>query len=234
MARQKGVAKTTRVSLQRTVDSVLIHDIRNLAFRLSSLLQNMDEHFENPGFRTNMVDTLVDTVRRMNTMVKSFHDHQQKVILKLKLNLNDVLGVLVQSLMPATTRRIRIETDFQEIPAMWGDSYYLQEAFTNLIQNAIDSMPDGGKLSIKTWRMDSRKAPKIAVEVSDTGAGMSPDFIESQLFQPFSTTKENGMGLGLYTTRQVILLHRGTIQLKSSTSEGTTFLIKFPAEENVT
>lgn len=229
MARKKSGIRAARVSLQKTVDSVLIHDIKNLAFRLSALLQNMDEHFENPVFRTNMVEALGDTVRRMNTMVKSYHDHKQQVILKLKLNLNDVLRLLIESLPAGAVRNIHIETEFAEIPNIWGDSFYLQEAFTNLIQNAIDAMPEGGTLRLQTRRADTPKSSRVEVKIADTGIGITEAFVENDLFQPFVTTKENGMGLGLYTARQVFALHGARISVKSVPAAGTTFTIKFPA-----
>lgn len=234
MARKRSGVSAARVSLQKTVDSVLIHDIKNLAFRLSALLQNMDEHFENPVFRTNMGEALADTVRRMNTMVKSYVDHQQQVILKLKLNLNDLLRMLLDSLSPGAVRHIKIETEFSEIPSIWGDSFYLQEAFMNLIQNAIEAMPEGGTLRVQTRRADTRKSPRVEIKITDTGVGISQTFIENELFQPFVTTKKNGMGLGLYTARQVFALHRGRIDVKSSPQTGTTFTILFPAETDAT
>src|SRR4051812_42663162 len=113
--------RTARVSVQRTVDSVLIHDIKNLACRLGPLLQNMSEHFEDPVFRTNLVEALGDSVGRMNTMVKSLSDRRQQVILKLKANLNDILQVLLDSLPPDVTQNIKIETSLMEIPPMWAD-----------------------------------------------------------------------------------------------------------------
>ena len=233
MAEKKTGVRAARVSLERTVDSVLIHDIKNLAFRLSALLQNMDEHFENPVFRTNLIETLRDTVRRMNTMVKSFHDRQHQVILKLKVNLNDILRPLIDSLPPASTRHLRIETGLSDIPPVWGDSFYLQEAFMNLIQNGIEAMPDGGTLSVQTRRADTRKSARVAVEIADTGVGMSQSFIKDGLFRPFVTTKENGMGLGLYTARQIVALQRGRIRVRSSPRAGTTFTVFFPAAPDV-
>ncbi|HSP06292.1 MAG TPA: hypothetical protein VLR94_03900 [Acidobacteriota bacterium] len=123
MGKKKSGIGPARVSLQRTVDSVLIHDIKNLAFRLSAVLQNMDQHFENPVFRTNMVEILEDTVGRMNSMVRSFHEHQRQVILKLKIQLNDILHLSIDSLLPRPISRINVEATFAEIPSIWGDSY---------------------------------------------------------------------------------------------------------------
>ena len=91
MAKRKTSTSASRVSLRRTVDSVIVHDLKNLAFRLSALLQNMDSNYENPLFKTSMMEVLADTIGRMDTIVKRFRDHQKQVIIKLRINLNDVL-----------------------------------------------------------------------------------------------------------------------------------------------
>jgi signal transduction histidine kinase len=193
----------------------------------------MDQHFESPVFRTNMMEILEDTVGRMNSMVRSFHEHQRQVILKLKIQLNDILHLSIDSLLPRPIPRINVETTFAEIPSIWGDSFLLQEAFMSLIQNALDAMPDGGTLRVQTRRADTRKSPRVAVEIADTGIGMSESSLETELFQPFSTTKESGLGLGLYTTRQIVALHSGRITVKSSPGAGTTVTIVFPVDANV-
>ncbi|HSP06293.1 MAG TPA: HAMP domain-containing sensor histidine kinase [Acidobacteriota bacterium] len=94
-------------------------------------------------------------------------------------------------------------------------------------------MPDGGTLRVQTRRADTRKSPRVAVEIADTGIGMSESFLETELFQPFSTTKESGMGLGLYTTKQIVALHSGRITVKSSPGVGTTVTIVFPVDADV-
>ena len=157
MAKRKTSTSASRVSLQRTVDSVIVHDLKNLAFRLSALLQNMDSNYDNPIFKTSMMEVLGDTIGRMDTIVKRFRDHQKQVIIKLRINLNDVLAGVLNSLPPKSIRQIKIETNLGELPPIWGDAFYLREAFLNLVENAIDAMPDGGTLTLRTWRADSRK-----------------------------------------------------------------------------
>src|SRR5204863_1547706 len=78
--------KRARPDVGETVDSVIVHDMKNLAFRLSTLLQNMDENYENPLFKKSMTDVLGDTIRKMNAIVKRFKEQQQHVIVKLKLD----------------------------------------------------------------------------------------------------------------------------------------------------
>ena len=232
MAKRKTSTSASRVSLRRTVDSVIVHDLKNLAFRLSALLQNMDSNYENPLFKTSMMEVLGDTIGRMDTIVKRFRDHQKQVIIKLRINVNDVLIALLDSLPNKSLRQIKIETNFEELPPIWGDSFYLREAFLNLVENAIDAMPDGGTLTLRTWRADTRSKKRVGVEIADTGIGITQEYLESKLFHPFMTTKDHGMGLGLFTAQQIFALHHGRLAVESAPHEGTSFRVFFPAESN--
>jgi signal transduction histidine kinase len=232
MAKRKTTAHASRVSLQRTVDSVLVHDLKNLAFRLSALLQNMDVNYENPLFKTSMMEILADTIGKMDTIVKRFRDHQQQVIIKLRINLNDVLTAMLKTLPHRAMKQIKIETEFNEVPTIWGDAFYLREAFANLVENALDAMPEGGTLTLRTWRSHSRRKSHVVVEISDTGVGITEEYLNSKLFQPFVTTKDNGMGLGLYTSQQIFALHHGQMEVETAPDEGTTFRIVFAADTN--
>jgi signal transduction histidine kinase len=218
--------------MQRTMDQVIIHDLKNLAFRLSALLQNMDMNYENPLFKTSMMEILADTIGKMDTIVKRFRDHQQQVIIKLRINLNDVLTAMLNSLPQKSVRQIEINTEFGDVPTIWGDAFYLREAFTNLVENALDAMPAGGTLTLRTWRSDTRRKSRVGVEISDTGIGITQEYLDSKLFQPFVTTKDQGMGLGLYTSQQIFALHHGQMEVESAPDEGTTFRILFPADNN--
>jgi signal transduction histidine kinase len=232
MAKRKTIARASRVSLQRTVDSVIVHDLKNLAFRLSALLQNMEINYENPLFKTSMMEILADTVGKMDTIVKRFRDHQQQVIIKLRINVNDLLIAMLNTLPKKAVKQIEIVTELGELPTIWGDAFYLREAFTNLVENALDAMPKGGTLSLRTWRSDTRRKSRVIVEISDTGIGISPEYLDSKLFQPFVTTKDHGMGLGLYTSQQIFALHHGQMEVESAPDEGTTFRVVFPADNN--
>jgi signal transduction histidine kinase len=230
ITKKKTTARASRISLQRTVDSVIVHDLKNLAFRLSALLQNMDMNYENPLFKTSMMEILTDTIGKMDTIVKRFRDHQAQVIIKLRINLNDVLAAMLNTLPQKAIKQVKIDTEFGELPSIWGDAFYLREAFLNLVENALDAMPHGGILTLRTWRSDSRHKSRVVVEISDTGVGITQAYLESKLFQPFVTTKDDGMGLGLYTSQQIFALHHARMEVESAPNEGTTFRILFPAE----
>jgi signal transduction histidine kinase len=224
--------KKPRVSVERTADSVIVHDMKNLAFRLSALLQNMEHNYENPLFKNSMMDVLGDTIRKMEGIVKRFRENQQQVIVKLRVDVNQMLKEITGVLMTKTNGSISSDMDFNEVPLIWADPYYLHNAFSSLIENSIEAMPDGGALVVRTKLITRRKKPKVMVEISDTGLGMTQSFMENTLFHPFMSTKERGLGLGLFTCQQIVQLHQGSIEVQSAPSSGSTFRILLPPEQH--
>lgn len=224
--------KKQHVSVERTADSVIVHDMKNLAFRLSALLQNMDENYENPLFKNSMMDVLGDTIRKMETIVRRFRENQQQVVVKLRIDVNQMLKELTQAILAKAGRRILPEMQFSEVPLIWADPYYLHNAFSSIIENSIDAMPDGGALGVRTRILTRRKKPKVVVEISDTGVGMTKSFMENTLFNPFMSTKEKGLGLGLFTCQQIVQLHQGSMEVESAPNSGSIFRIILPAEEH--
>ena len=118
-----------------------------------------------------------------------------------------------------------------------GDEYELEQAFVNLLLNALEAMGHNGSLTISTESMEANgepagqkeaiSAPRIRIAIQDTGPGIPPEFM-AQLYQPFFTTKPNGTGLGLAVTDRVIRDHQGTIHAESQLGAGTTFTITLP------
>lgn len=143
--------------------------------------------------------------------------------------LNDVLEDTL-SLCENQLKKSRIEVIRQfspDAPKILGDANQLQQVFTNLIVNAIDAMPGGGKLTLTTQCVPS--ARKVTAGISDTGEGISKEN-SSRIFDPFFTTKEvgKGTGLGLSIVYGIVKKHNGEIKVSSGKGEGTAFVLEFP------
>ncbi len=121
-------------------------------------------------------------------------------------------------------RNIRISTDIPEDILLWADEIFIRQAILNLLQNAVEAMPEGGTVKVTCCRVGKN----IFLEIADTGHGI-PESIKDKIFLPFYTTKERGTGLGLAIAHKIIVSHGGTISAESSSS-GTTFSISLPAE----
>ncbi|MFQ5881409.1 MAG: ATP-binding protein, partial [Candidatus Methylomirabilales bacterium] len=122
-----------------------------------------------------------------------------------------------------------------EVPSVHGDISELREALTNLILNALDAMPHGGKLTVQTSTLkDSRDELWVEVQVTDTGHGMTRE-VKERIFDPFFTTKgSRGSGLGLSVVHSIVRRHGGDIRVESELGKGTTFLIRLhPSGEPV-
>lgn len=111
-----------------------------------------------------------------------------------------------------------------DLPFIPLDPYQMRQVILNLISNAVQAMPDGGELRIRTYKLSSRQ---VALEVEDTGPGV-PDEIKEAIFNPFFTTKPRGIGLGLYVCRKIVEMHGGEIACEDGKGSGALFRIKLP------
>ncbi len=126
--------------------------------------------------------------------------------------------------MQASGATIQVEPELQAVPPILGDESALREALTNLIFNAVDAMPAGGRVTVRA-RRDGGAA---VIEVADTGTGMSPE-VRKRCLEPFFTTKgERGTGLGLSMVFGIIQRHGGTVDIESEIGKGTTFILRLP------
>jgi signal transduction histidine kinase len=103
-----------------------------------------------------------------------------------------------------------------------GDPEEIQEVFVNLVQNAIEAMGQGGTLTIKTYQQGGRPV----AEITDTGKGISPE-LKEKIFDPFFSTRHEGVGLGLSIAYRIVREHGGDIQVSSEVGKGTTFKVLF-------
>jgi signal transduction histidine kinase len=115
-----------------------------------------------------------------------------------------------------------------ELPPVWGNPARLQQVFTNLLINAQQATPSGGVITVSTEPSEDPKG--VWVHVADSGKGIPEEELE-RIFEPFYTRKEEGTGLGLSITRQIVLEHNGTIQVKSEVGQGSCFSVFLPAAE---
>ncbi|MGH2350930.1 MAG: ATP-binding protein [Chloroflexota bacterium] len=172
-------------------------------------------------------------VRRL----RDFYRQAQPSEYAVAVNVGQVIEQVVALTQPrwrsqalAEGRTITVELDLQVVPPIGGDEAELREAVTNLIFNAVDAMPEGGTITIRT-RPDGEH---VLIEVEDTGTGM-PDDVRRRCLDPFFTTKgERGSGLGLSMVHGIVRRHEGTLSIASELAVGTTFSIRLPVRPEQT
>ena len=173
------------------------------------------------------LDVIGDQIDRIANIVRSMLDSTRRPGLQLKpADVNSLLAQILEATQPTlASRNVELTTDMSAgLPLIEADVDQLQQVFMNLINNSLDAMPRGGKLSVAT-----RAEPAaVIIELADNGEGIARDHID-MIFDPmFSTKGGRGTGLGLTIVKQIVSEHGGEVDVKSPGGAGTTFHIKLP------
>jgi len=173
-------------------------------------------------------DLVYEQVDRANDIVEStLRLSTPKERKEISLNLNDVMDGALK-LFPLAG--VHLEKELGALPAISGDPEDLQLVFINLFKNAVEAMPDGGTLRLKSYWLKTGEESFAVAEIADTGAGIPPENLD-RIFEPFfSSHVTKGRGLGLSIVFRVIREHLGRIEVKSEVGQGSTFIVKIPVK----
>lgn len=236
IAQKERLVQTERVAAWRELARRLAHELKNPLFPLQITVENLlrareagPEQFEEV-FRES-TSTLLAEIANLKTIIGRFSDFSKMPAPQLQsVDLNGLVRGVVQLFQGQFSREpARIETVMQldSVPPISADPVLLRRVIENLVLNAIDAMPKGGRLTFRT-----ATAEKYGVfELSDTGTGLTPEECE-RLFTPYYTSKQHGTGLGLAIAQSVISDHHGKITVSSKKDEGTTFHVEVPLESS--
>lgn len=209
------------------ISAGIAHELRNpmgVIAGYTKILQKKADESVKPT-----VNAISREIAVMDRIISDFLSFSRPV----ELNLADIdlKGIIHYCLMATAEKRndIELQLSIDNLPALRGDEVLVRQAFINLLQNALDSMPRGGTLSIKA-AVSGNDILEIAV--SDTGHGISEN-VRDKIFLPFFTTKEKGTGLGLAIVHKIVVSHGGSIQVDSGDT-GTVFHIRLPIRSSST
>ena len=226
----------------------IAHDFNNVLAAILGRAQLLKMQFKPPPGkqekRKAMIDLIksleiierasadgAETVRRIQEFSRKRSDDKeftQVDVNKLLENSMEFTSVRWKDDAESKGIKINIEKEFSSLPMTSGSAAELREVFTNIINNAVDAMPQGGNIQIKTTQENNH----ISITIKDTGVGI-PEDIRNRIFDPFFTTKGvQSTGLGMSTSYGIINRHKGTILVDSAAGEGTTFTIKLPITSN--
>jgi two-component system, NtrC family, nitrogen regulation sensor histidine kinase NtrY len=234
LAQKERLVQTERVAAWRELARRLAHELKNPLFPLQLTVENLmrartqsPEQFDEV-FRESS-STLLAEISNLKTIIGRFSEFSKMPHPQLQaVQMNEILrGVvkLYQAQLQAPGRApitCKLELD-ENLGAIAADPDLLHRALSNLVLNAMDAMPDGGTLTLRTRRDDG----KIIIEVADTGSGLTPEECE-RIFTPYYTSKQHGTGLGLAIVQSVVSDHGGRISVQSEPGRGTTFVIELP------
>lgn len=221
------------------VSSFVVHDLKNSVSTLSMLLENAAGNMEDPEFRQSMIRTIAGTVERMNGLMTRIRTMPKDLELNRRAeDINRIVQEVVSKTKIDQLERIEYQEDLHDIPLTSVDRTYLEKVLTNLMINAVEAMPTGGRMKVTTRIAQNGAGPEsgdeipagrwVQIEVADNGPGMTREFIKQRLFRPFQTTKEKGLGIGLYQCREAVEAHGGRIEVTSDEREGTVFTVRLP------
>jgi nitrogen fixation/metabolism regulation signal transduction histidine kinase len=234
LAQRERLVQTERVAAWRELARRLAHELKNPLFPLQLTVENLmrartqspdqfDEVFhESSSTLLAEISNLKQIIGRFSEFSKMPHPQLQPV------QINEVLrGVMqlyqAQLQVPGRSPIVcRLELS-ENVEIIAADPDLLHRAFSNLVLNSMDAMPNGGTLTLRTRRDDG----KVITEVADTGSGLTPEECE-RIFTPYYTSKKHGTGLGLAIVQSVVSDHGGRITVQSEPGRGTTFVIELP------
>ena len=207
----------------QTIATLFVHDLKNLASKLSLMLQNMPVHFDNPAFREDALRSMSQSVEKINSMCSRLSLVREGLELgPVEADLTHVVTTTLIGL-DGILKAALIE-DLHPVPMVSIDVQQMQKVLTNLILNADEAAGDGGRIHVTTGTLDGW----VVITVSDNGCGISKEFMAQGLFRPFKTTKKQGTGIGLFHSKMIVGAHKGRIEVESQEGKGSTFCILLP------
>jgi PAS domain S-box-containing protein len=204
------------------------HEVRNPLFGITTTLSALARSLEDRSTVQPFIDVVMTEVSRLNYLMEQLLEHSRPIRLDgdvsaLRLVIEEVAE---EFRSPAREKGVELLIDYRASEGPRVDRRKMHGVFTNLFENALQHTPGGGHIRLAATA-ERNGSPGVQIEVSDTGSGIAVAN-QQKVFEPFFTTRPNGVGLGLAIVRKTIHDHGGTISLRCDGESGTTFLIKLP------
>jgi signal transduction histidine kinase len=233
---EEELQRAERSAVVGRLASGIAHEIRNPLNFINLSIDHLREKFgpQTAGPRaeyTHILTTIKDELARLNRLVSDFLSYGRPA--KLKLREVDARSLIeeVRSLVAAQSEQQNVKISILQNgngnSKVQADAEQLKTCFSNLMINAVQAMPEGGSLEITV----SPNSSQVEIDFTDSGPGISPQALE-QIFEPYYSTKETGIGLGLPLTKKIIEEHGGQIAVKSELDKGTVFTVTLPRNPN--
>jgi two-component system NtrC family sensor kinase len=236
---QHTLRRADRLSSLGLLTAGLAHEIRNPLVAIRTFTQLLPERYDDAEFREGFQGLAlkeVDRICGLITDLLSFARPSRPNV--AEENLNDVVESIARILeTEAKEKGVEITREFSaNLPKAWIDTEQMKQVFMNLILNAIQAMKEGGSIYISTRSYSKNEAGQpeqfVQVEIRDTGVGIPEENLD-HIFDPFFTSKDEGSGLGLSISHQIVQEHGGYVTVESKIGAGTSFFINLPVGKPV-
>ena len=224
---QGRIVRTSKLASIGTISLDLAHQLKNPLAIMLGRLEGLQPEFSQGSRARRNLDVTLEAGWRMDELIQSFATMGQHrwIDLDIRHTLNEAWG------MASLRSRKRIDTrrHYQNgLPSVRGNPVLIREAFFNLFSNAMDAVAEGGTIDVSAIPDNGT----VTVRISDNGPGIPAEF-KGHLFQPFHSTKPNGLGLGLFASRHILEMHQGTVEIDSPAGHGTSVTVILPVAEEL-
>ncbi|OGW63387.1 MAG: hypothetical protein A2V83_08015 [Nitrospirae bacterium RBG_16_64_22] len=241
------VQRTEKLASVGKIASTLAHEIRNPLNAMKGAIAFLQTKFSNDVLLLEFTEIINEEITRLNTFVTNFLARARKaeprfVPLDVNEEIRRTLDFVGQQARPDC---VAVTEDLGPLPSVVADPGQLRQVFTNLARNAVEAMPVGGSLTVRTSIASAAEAwpgaparragdgrtgrEAIRIEFQDTGSGIAEE-IRGHLFEPFNSSKEKGTGLGLFISREIVEGHGGRLAVTSAPGHGTTITVYLPVD----
>lgn len=209
----------------QTMSAFFMHDLKNLASKLSLVTQNMPKHYDNEEFREDAMRTVTQSVDKIKGMCTRLSLLSQTPSTNAQTTTR--LDYLVRSTVDGLNGVLKSTIDIdaaETLPPLLIDEEQMRKVLENLLINANEATAGQGNIRITMQARDEW----VVLSVSDNGCGMTSEFLEKYAFKPFQTTKKQGMGIGLFHCKTIVEAHEGRIEVQSEEGKGSVFRVYLP------
>ncbi len=234
ISQRERLLQSERVAAWRELARRLAHELKNPLFPLQITVENLLRSRDLPPAEFDEVfrestTTLLAEIANLKSIIGRFSDFSKMPQPQLqRVQVNELLKRIVALHEPQFNEpgkpQVKAEMDLDAaLPSIDADPELLHRVFSNLVLNAMDAMPNGGVITLRTRELSD----SVRIEIADTGTGLTPEEC-ARVFTPYYTSKQHGTGLGLAIVQSVISDHRGSISVESEPGRGATFKIELP------
>jgi two-component system sensor histidine kinase HydH len=228
IAIEEKLRRAEKLSTLGEMSAVLAHEIRNPLGSIRGTAEILRDDYKPGDPKYEFIEIQIKETERLNRVVEDFlrMSKPQPVEMQVCSVREELETVVALTSNDAIERNVAITLHSPtDTPAVVGDGEKLRQAFLNIIINALQATPGGGRVDIDVRQVDSR----LEIRFRDTGPGIEPDALK-RIFEPFFTTRPEGTGLGLAITKKIIEGHGGTLDVESEPGQGATVIVRLPLQ----
>jgi len=221
--------ETQRMELLGSVSSVMARELRNPLSNLKMSFYSLARNYTSGVMAQQDLEQMDRSIKNMDKTISFLYNLSKDLNLKKEwLDINELLDEVVETLGPIMDPDVVVVKDYAALPKLNLDREKMHAVFGNILENALDAMPGGGRLRIITTENQGR----VYIIVEDNGLGVDRE-IREKIFEPFVTAKPSGVGLGLTVCKKIVESHSGRIKLRSNIGKGTAVCIDIPVTEEI-